>query len=1426
MNLIPKKFVALLLCLCLLFQGGAFALDEEPKLYEEGQSEAALLLGDGEPGAFDLISQGGGNTGGNGDDGDEPPEFDAGRVLIKTNPDYVQAYGDDPGELYGGLEIEEAETLMTLDGGSEDGGDYGAQSSSGNAEIILLKLSDASEEATLQAIEYLNTLPNIEYAEPDYIRTANLNDPFITNPDFYNMDLIGATSLWDEGGYFGNGITVAVLDTGIDHTHSDLAGRVTSGWNFVAGNSNAMDDNWHGTHVAGIIGAIGNNGIGGAGVAYNVTLMPLKVLDANGRGNTSYMIAAINYAKSRNVRISNHSYGGTGYSKAFEEAIRDSNQLVVAAAGNEGLNNEQVPHYPSGYNLPNVISVAATGMSGGTEILADFSNYGVNSVHIAAPGANIVSTAASVEIKDGYIIASGTSQATPHVAGAAAVLLSREPSLSAAALRARLLDYADELPALSGKVSGAKRLNVYNSVKKSVSTPATSVSLDATALSLKRGEAASLTATALPANASNKSITWRSSNTGVAAVSDAGLVTAVGNGSAVITAQLAYDSGVYAQCSVTVSGTAAEIVFADPYFKALVVEALKQSGNAKYENYTQDSVIYPGDAGALTALDLSAAGIRDLGGIEHFSNLWYLNCSGNQIEQLDVSALTALEELNCAGNRIRALDLSANANMRALDCQFNRLHTLDFAAASPWSEFYCNDNLLNITGELSTKLNSVRSKTGASRFSSANQESAAGIEIAPGVLQLDIGGTTSFRALFGPGGESPVLWSVGNASVASIAPDGTLTALARGTTTVRVTLAADLSVLAEATLLVKNPAQDGDGSAENPYKIRTADDLRALSVYTNEMAPAVRAQYLSANYLLDPGSGAIDMTGVLFEPIGHILEGREEESFSGVFDGNGKEIRNLTIYQNKFETESVGMFTAISGEVKNLSLQNIEYAVNFYGPNYMGGVGALAGLIIGGTVSNVSASGEINCAYGDIQGAGGLAGGVVSGSVISSCRADVNVIAQSMAGGLAGLISSGSQVSDCRAEGDVSASNYGEASALGGFVGQILSGSTVKNSSAGGKATGGSAVGGFAGHCEGTVTNSFSTGGAQGTDYVGGFAGMAYGGNITNCYAHGNAQGADSVGGFVGVTLSTATVIQRCYAAGAVSGGNGVGGFVGDNYEGSISYCYATGNVQGDIYVGGFAGYSATTLPMTYRFSGQTVTALSESPNSYGAAATQANLTSSSFLNSVLGAQFETSVAAANGWHAKLYKQNTTTLLPDQRSRAITGSSPVTISGRVLAYNPNSQVSISLYAAGTETLIAGMSLSLPAGTGQRTALFALENVPGGATYDLVIRKDCHLDYKLTGIAVGEEDIDLSANGNAQISSIRLPCGRLLGNNVIDSRDLNELIVPRNYGKTVGGSNVNSKADLNGDGVIDSRDLNIIILPANYGKTSPVVAYSE
>jgi subtilisin family serine protease len=365
-----------------------------------------------------------------------------------------------------------------------------------------------------EAVAFYKKLPHVEYAEPDYIVSiiATPNDPQFTNGTLWGLHNTGqnggvadadidAPEAWDVR-TDASSIIVAVIDTGVRYTHEDLAANMWKnpgetgldaqgrdkatngidddgngliddvyGAKYVGTqiNGDPNDDNGHGTHCAGTIGGVGNNGKGVTGVCWKVRIMALKFLNSSGSGSTSDAIKCINYAIAKGAHVLSNSWGGGGYSTALYNAInsaRSAGIIFVAAAGNNGTNNDSSPFYPASYNLDNIIAVAATDRS---DALAAFSNYGAASVHIGAPGVSINSTYRTSD--SSYATLNGTSMACPHVSGAVALVKAQFPSLTYSQLRSRILTNVDVIPSLTGKCTSNGRLNLYKALTEGATPP-------------------------------------------------------------------------------------------------------------------------------------------------------------------------------------------------------------------------------------------------------------------------------------------------------------------------------------------------------------------------------------------------------------------------------------------------------------------------------------------------------------------------------------------------------------------------------------------------------------------------------------------------------------------------------------------------------------------------------------------------------------------------------------------------------------------------------------------------------------------------------------------------------------------------------------------------------------------------------------------
>ncbi|MFM8496876.1 MAG: S8 family serine peptidase, partial [Planctomycetia bacterium] len=347
----------------------------------------------------------------------------------------------------------------------------------------------APKATQASVLAWAKATPGLAFAQPDFVITtaAVPNDPSYSQLWGLNNTTnpaadIDAPAVWDitTGS---RSTVVAVIDSGVDYTHPDLAANMwrnpgetpgdgidndgngfvddVYGWDFANNDSNPMDDNSHGTHCAGTIGAVGNNSVGVVGVNWQVSIMALKFLGASGSGSLSAAISSINYVTMMrrdhgvNVVATNNSWGGGGFDQTLKDAIKaggDAGILFIAAAGNASNNNDTNPSYPASYDEPSIIAVAATDSSNN---LASFSNYGVTSVDVGAPGVGILSTVPG----GGYGLKSGTSMATPHVTGLAAILSSAYPNATASQIKSAILSSTVAIPSLAGKVATGGLVN-------------------------------------------------------------------------------------------------------------------------------------------------------------------------------------------------------------------------------------------------------------------------------------------------------------------------------------------------------------------------------------------------------------------------------------------------------------------------------------------------------------------------------------------------------------------------------------------------------------------------------------------------------------------------------------------------------------------------------------------------------------------------------------------------------------------------------------------------------------------------------------------------------------------------------------------------------------------------------------------------------
>ncbi|HEX8071798.1 MAG TPA: S8 family serine peptidase, partial [Pyrinomonadaceae bacterium] len=463
--------------------------------------------------------------------GEKPKEFVPGRVLVRFRSDTaakaaessVSALAKPGGETFG-VRVERFEGSELVKG---------------------LRLAAVEPADTLAAVAAFKDRADVLYAEPDYVRhiARTPNESSYTNlwslkntaqpitvsfggvydlcngsyPCTLSAGTSGADIKAEQAWDITTGsrdIVVGVIDEGMDISQPDLAANIWTnpgevagngfdddgngfiddvhGWDFAGNNNSVFDGSGnypndetdaHGTHVAGTIGAQGNNNIGSVGINWQVSILPLKFIGASGSGSSSNAIRAAAYAKAlrdkyvatggaqgANVRVLNNSYGGGGFLQSEQDsiaALANSGILFVVAAGNESNNNDVFPTYPANYNAPNLISVAATTRRDAID--PSYSNFGARTVHIAAPGSLILSTTPN----NTYDFYYGTSMASPHVAGAAALALAANPNLDVTHLRGALLYSGDFIASANGKTYTGRRLNAYNTVRAALENDTT-----------------------------------------------------------------------------------------------------------------------------------------------------------------------------------------------------------------------------------------------------------------------------------------------------------------------------------------------------------------------------------------------------------------------------------------------------------------------------------------------------------------------------------------------------------------------------------------------------------------------------------------------------------------------------------------------------------------------------------------------------------------------------------------------------------------------------------------------------------------------------------------------------------------------------------------------------------------------------------------
>jgi serine protease len=414
------------------------------------------------------------------------PAFEEGQLLVRMR-DGMGLEGGSLTETYGTTVKEDL--TPPAEPRAADGG-----------KLLLVNLAPGQDTKAMQRLMSLDS--RVEYAELNYKYYLN-DDPPQNIPNDLQPSLWGLNNTGQNGGKPDADIDapeawaihtgrhdapiIALIDTGVDYNHPDLKDNLWTnpgeipgngidddgngvvddvhGYNAFEQTGDPMDGHSHGSHCAGTIAGVGNNGQGVVGVNQRANLMAVKIFNNSGSTNAAAIVRGINYATKMGARITSNSWGGGAASQAIYDAFNTSPALHIMAAGNDGTDNDKSPHYPSSYDLANNVAVAASDRN---DQRASFSCYGEKSVDIAAPGKDIFSTIPGGK----YGTKSGTSMATPHVTGVAGLVVSMNPELSNDEIKARLYDGADKLPNWQGVVAGGRRLNAYGALTVHANAPA------------------------------------------------------------------------------------------------------------------------------------------------------------------------------------------------------------------------------------------------------------------------------------------------------------------------------------------------------------------------------------------------------------------------------------------------------------------------------------------------------------------------------------------------------------------------------------------------------------------------------------------------------------------------------------------------------------------------------------------------------------------------------------------------------------------------------------------------------------------------------------------------------------------------------------------------------------------------------------------
>lgn len=537
--------------------------------------------------------------------------------------------------------------------------------------MFVVTLKNSGIENVQNTLKILRSNPNVEYAVPDrIIKICNTtpNDEKYTSKTYEALDAIKAPQAWDitTGS---KKVVVGIIDSGIDGTHEDLKDNLwvnpnpnrngyqndLHGYDFVNRcGGTPTDDEGHGTHVAGIVGANGNNGIGVCGVNWNVQLAWLRIGDENGNMSVSHAAEAINYARNNDIPILNASWSGyasfNNYSdyKPLEEAIKNYDGLFVAAAGNEDVCIDTCPCYPASFDLPNIITVGASISSGYNSDLTNgvkdgYSNYGTG-VDLVAPGTDILSTTPG----NNYEEKSGTSMAAPMVTGVAALVMAKHPNYTTAQIKNAILNgTVKNGMLLKYCIANGATLNAYGALLETKPVPEKLKIGPTQSITAEAGQTMLLYARLSPSEA-NQDVVWTSSNTNVVKMNADGSYVAVSPGTARITATSATNPSLSQSIPITVIPAVSPVVnFTDENFKLAYIYSVNRA-TTQYENGIRymKSKVYLSETHSVTQLYFRGTDIHSLSDLEYFPNLENIYLIGNPLTgTLDLTRLKELKRL-------------------------------------------------------------------------------------------------------------------------------------------------------------------------------------------------------------------------------------------------------------------------------------------------------------------------------------------------------------------------------------------------------------------------------------------------------------------------------------------------------------------------------------------------------------------------------------------------------------------------------------------------------------------------------------------------------------------------------------------------------------------------------------------------------------